>query len=203
MSSISVTHAESTAVKQQAATGWRHLFNRCMSKMWSDIQDKYLQDFKLHTRCSNGASWANHCNEMCRGKNKKSIKEHQQESLLTKVEVLYMLKDRLLARDRNLMFSTLIEVSQFVNNHHTQYFDQWLCIWQPYFRQVIITETRRAIENSSLITSYFCCKTSTDKVFLPCGFQTINDRLVNEHPIGTIQTNLTAWITSDKPTSNL
>eukprot|EP00957_Ditylum_brightwellii_P088888 6768608-Ditylum_brightwellii.AAC.1 len=26
--------------------------------MWSDIQDKYLKDIKLHTMCSNGASWA-------------------------------------------------------------------------------------------------------------------------------------------------
>eukprot|EP00957_Ditylum_brightwellii_P095742 7294587-Ditylum_brightwellii.AAC.1 len=26
--------------------------------MWSDIQDKYLCSIKLHTRCSNGASWA-------------------------------------------------------------------------------------------------------------------------------------------------
>eukprot|EP00957_Ditylum_brightwellii_P033939 2570835-Ditylum_brightwellii.AAC.1 len=118
--------------------------------MWSDIQDKYLRDIKLHTRHSNVASWAKDVikliwqqffiswtqyNEKCHGKNIQSIKEHQREILLTKVEALYMLKDRLLARDRNLMLSTPLEVSQFVNNHNTQYLDQWICIWQPYFRQ--------------------------------------------------------------------
>eukprot|EP00957_Ditylum_brightwellii_P047825 3632870-Ditylum_brightwellii.AAC.2 len=136
--------------------------------MWSDIQDKYLHDIKLHTRHSNGALWAKQIikliwqqffflwtqrNETCPGKNKQGIKEHQQEILLPKVEALYMLKDRLLARERNLMLSNPIEVSQFVNNHYAQYFDQWLCIWQSYFRQGVITATRRAIENTSLITS--------------------------------------------------
>eukprot|EP00957_Ditylum_brightwellii_P102511 7812466-Ditylum_brightwellii.AAC.1 len=139
---------------------------------------------------------------MCHGKNKQGIKEHQWEILLVKVEVLYMLKDRLLARDRNLMFSMPIEVSQFVNNHHTQYLDQWIHIWQPYFRQGLLTATRRAIESTSLITSYFCCKTSTAMAFLPCEFQTIYDRLNNYCLVSTIQTNLSAWITSDKPTSN-
>eukprot|EP00957_Ditylum_brightwellii_P126638 9652727-Ditylum_brightwellii.AAC.1 len=95
---------------------------------------------------------------MCHGKNKQDIKEHQQEILLAKVEALYMLKDRLLARDRNLMFSMPIEVSQFVNNHNTQYLDQWLHIWQPYFRQGVITATRIAIENTSLVSCYVCHK---------------------------------------------
>eukprot|EP00957_Ditylum_brightwellii_P007407 560868-Ditylum_brightwellii.AAC.1 len=69
--------------------------------MWSDIQDKYLQDIKLHTRCSNGASWAKHVikliwqqffilwtqqNETYHGKNEQGIKEHQWEILLAKVE---------------------------------------------------------------------------------------------------------------------
>eukprot|EP00957_Ditylum_brightwellii_P138644 10567318-Ditylum_brightwellii.AAC.2 len=67
-------------------------------------------------------------NETCSGKNEQGIKEHQHEILLAKVEALYMLKDRLLARDRNLMFSNPVEVSQFVSNHHAQYLDQWLCI---------------------------------------------------------------------------
>eukprot|EP00957_Ditylum_brightwellii_P200406 15278204-Ditylum_brightwellii.AAC.1 len=65
---------------------------------------------------------------MCHGKNEQGIKEHQQEILLAKVKVLYMLKDMLLARDKNLMLSMPTEVSQFVNNHHAQYLDQWLHI---------------------------------------------------------------------------
>eukprot|EP00957_Ditylum_brightwellii_P115249 8788898-Ditylum_brightwellii.AAC.1 len=101
MPSIPVTHAKSTAIKQQTAIGWRQLFNGHMSKMWSDIQYKYLRSIKLHTRHSNSASWAK--------QNEQGIKEHQQEILLAKVEALYMLKDRLLAIDRNLMLSTPIE----------------------------------------------------------------------------------------------
>eukprot|EP00957_Ditylum_brightwellii_P128130 9772903-Ditylum_brightwellii.AAC.1 len=101
MISIPVTHAENTAIKQQNAVGWRQLFNGRMSKMWSEIQDKYLHGIKLHTRCPNGASWVKqvikliwqqfhilwtHCNETCHGKNRQGIKEHQREILLTKVE---------------------------------------------------------------------------------------------------------------------
>eukprot|EP00957_Ditylum_brightwellii_P145778 11100438-Ditylum_brightwellii.AAC.1 len=61
---------------------------------------------------------------------------------------------------------------------------------------------RRAIENTSFITSYFCCKTFTARAFLPPGFQTLHEGLDKDHPVGTIQTNLTGWITSDKPTGN-
>eukprot|EP00957_Ditylum_brightwellii_P103068 7854494-Ditylum_brightwellii.AAC.1 len=146
--------------------------------------------------------WTQH-NEECHGKNEQGVKEHQHEILLAKVEALYMIKDRLLARDRNLMFSTPLEVSQFINNHSTQYLNQWLCIWQPYFRQGVITTTRRVIENTSLMTSYFCHKTSTVRAFLPHGFQILHDGLDNDHPVSTIQTKLTVWITSNKPTSNL
>eukprot|EP00957_Ditylum_brightwellii_P007578 574014-Ditylum_brightwellii.AAC.1 len=101
MPSIPVTHAKSTAIMQQMAIGWRQLVYRCISKTWSDIQDQYLRDIKLHTQCSNGASWAKkiikliwqqffilwtQCNEKCHGKNGNGIKEHQQEILLAKVE---------------------------------------------------------------------------------------------------------------------
>eukprot|EP00957_Ditylum_brightwellii_P000479 36697-Ditylum_brightwellii.AAC.1 len=61
---------------------------------------------------------------------------------------------------------------------------------------------RRAIGNISLLTSYFHCKTSTARMILPHGFQTLHDGLDNNCPVGTVQTNLTAWITSNKPTSN-
>eukprot|EP00957_Ditylum_brightwellii_P126875 9671424-Ditylum_brightwellii.AAC.1 len=101
------------------------------------------------------------------------------------------------------MFSNPIEISQFVNSHHTQYLDQWIRIWQSYFRRGVITATRRAIENTSLITSYFYYKTSTARAFLPHGFQAIHNGLDNDCPVGIILTNLAAWITSDKLTSNL
>eukprot|EP00957_Ditylum_brightwellii_P185557 14127299-Ditylum_brightwellii.AAC.1 len=58
MPSIPVTHTERTAIMQQTAIGWRQFFNGRISKMWSDIQDQYLRDIKLHTCRSNGASWA-------------------------------------------------------------------------------------------------------------------------------------------------
>eukprot|EP00957_Ditylum_brightwellii_P125884 9596067-Ditylum_brightwellii.AAC.1 len=92
--------------------------------MWSDIQDQYLRNIKLHTQCSNGASWAKEvikliqqqffilwtqCNEKCHGKNDQGIKEYQQEILFVKVEALYMLKNRLLAKDKTLMFSLPLE----------------------------------------------------------------------------------------------
>eukprot|EP00957_Ditylum_brightwellii_P018297 1378130-Ditylum_brightwellii.AAC.1 len=53
-----VTHAESLAIKQQTAIGWRQFFNGRISKMLSDLQDEYLRDIKLHPQHSNGASWA-------------------------------------------------------------------------------------------------------------------------------------------------
>eukprot|EP00957_Ditylum_brightwellii_P208956 15359674-Ditylum_brightwellii.AAC.1 len=62
---------------------------------------------------------------------------------------------------------------------------------------------RRATENTFLIASYIRCKTSTARVFLPHGYQTLHDGLDNDHPVGNIQTNLTGWITSETTTSNL
>eukprot|EP00957_Ditylum_brightwellii_P167794 12773133-Ditylum_brightwellii.AAC.1 len=121
---MAVTHTESLAIKQQTAIGWRQFFNGCISKMLSDLQDEYLRDIKFHTLHSNGASWAKQvikliwqqflilwtqCNEMCHGKNNQGIKVHQQEILLAKVKALYMLKDRLLARDKSLMFLSQLE----------------------------------------------------------------------------------------------
>eukprot|EP00957_Ditylum_brightwellii_P068114 5170431-Ditylum_brightwellii.AAC.1 len=61
----------------------------------------------------------------------------------------------------------------------------------------------RAIENTSLITSHFCCKPSTARAFLPHGYKTLHDGLDNDHPVGTIQINLTGWITSETTASNL
>eukprot|EP00957_Ditylum_brightwellii_P144758 11026448-Ditylum_brightwellii.AAC.1 len=58
MPSIPITHAERMTIKQQTTIGWRQFFNGRVFKMWSDIQDQYLRDIKLHTQCSNGASWA-------------------------------------------------------------------------------------------------------------------------------------------------
>eukprot|EP00957_Ditylum_brightwellii_P178389 13587666-Ditylum_brightwellii.AAC.1 len=55
---MALTHAESLAIKQQTAIDWRQFFNSCISKMWSDLQDEYLIDIKLHTQCLNGAFWA-------------------------------------------------------------------------------------------------------------------------------------------------
>eukprot|EP00957_Ditylum_brightwellii_P176573 13448027-Ditylum_brightwellii.AAC.1 len=119
-------------------------------------------------------------------KNDQGIKEHQHKILLAKVEALYMLKDRHLARDKNLMLLSLLEISQFVDNHNTQYLDQQLHIWQPIFRQGVITETRRAVENLSLITSYSHHKTSTARVLLPHGYQSLHDKLDNNCPVGNI-----------------
>eukprot|EP00957_Ditylum_brightwellii_P210621 15365186-Ditylum_brightwellii.AAC.1 len=49
MPSIPVTHAESTASMQQTAIGWRQLFDKYITNMWSDIQYRYLRDIKLQT----------------------------------------------------------------------------------------------------------------------------------------------------------
>eukprot|EP00957_Ditylum_brightwellii_P007789 589769-Ditylum_brightwellii.AAC.1 len=51
---------------------------------------------------------------MSHGKNNQGIKEHQQEIVLAKGEVLYMLKDRLLVRDKYLTFLSHSEVKQLV-----------------------------------------------------------------------------------------
>eukprot|EP00957_Ditylum_brightwellii_P008009 607669-Ditylum_brightwellii.AAC.1 len=59
MPTMAVTHDKSLAIKQQTAIGWRQFFDSHIIKMWSDLQDKYLQDIKLHTQYLNGASWAN------------------------------------------------------------------------------------------------------------------------------------------------
>eukprot|EP00957_Ditylum_brightwellii_P105303 8027532-Ditylum_brightwellii.AAC.1 len=81
---IAVTHTASLAIKQLIAIGWRQFLNGCISKMWSDLQDKYLRDIKFHTQHSNGASYTNQvikliwqqffilwtqCNKMSHGKN--------------------------------------------------------------------------------------------------------------------------------------
>eukprot|EP00957_Ditylum_brightwellii_P186795 14223127-Ditylum_brightwellii.AAC.1 len=44
------------------------------------------------------------CNKMSHGKNNQGLKEHQQGTLLARVEALYMLKDKLLAQDKCQMF---------------------------------------------------------------------------------------------------
>eukprot|EP00957_Ditylum_brightwellii_P175585 13368935-Ditylum_brightwellii.AAC.2 len=58
MPSIPVTQTERLEITQKTTTGWRQFFVGCISRMWSDIQDQYLKDIKLHTQFSNGASWA-------------------------------------------------------------------------------------------------------------------------------------------------
>eukprot|EP00957_Ditylum_brightwellii_P176911 13475708-Ditylum_brightwellii.AAC.1 len=119
MPSIPVTHTERTAIMQQTAIGWMQFFNGCISKMWSDIQDQYLRDIELYTQCSNGSPWAKQVikliwqhffilwtqyNEIRHGKNNQGIRVYQREILLANCEALYMLKDRLLARGKNLIF---------------------------------------------------------------------------------------------------
>ena len=61
---------------------------------------------------------------MSHGKNNQGIKEHQREILLAKVEALYLLKGRLLAREKSLMCLSHSDVKQFVESHDTQYLDQ-------------------------------------------------------------------------------
>ncbi len=53
------------------------------------------------------------------------------------MEALYQLKDRLLARDRDIMFQDRYKLEEFIKQTHIAYMKQWLNIWTPYFQKGI------------------------------------------------------------------
>ena len=108
------------------------------------IQDEYLYTIKLKTSSLNRTTWATHLvkliwsqffklwtlrNEQRNKPQDDGFKLHQKDILFAKVEALYLLKSKLLARDQRLMFSSCDEINTFLDTHTPSYVEQWLTIW--------------------------------------------------------------------------
>eukprot|EP00957_Ditylum_brightwellii_P185549 14126674-Ditylum_brightwellii.AAC.1 len=127
------------------------------------------------------------------GNKKDDFPLNQQEFLLEKVEALYLLKDKVLARDKALMFQSHNDAIEFVDKYKPMYIEQWLAVWQPYFKRGVDTVTARTTANTKLINSYLKRKTSSiqARAHLPHGCQTMHDAIDNDCPIGgTLQQTL-------------
>eukprot|EP00957_Ditylum_brightwellii_P060066 4561388-Ditylum_brightwellii.AAC.1 len=83
------------------------------------------------------------------------------EILQAKVEALFQLKDRLLARDREIMFQDKYEMEFFFQKKSPAYIKQWLNIWKLYFCQGVKLSVQHAIANLRPITQYFVRLTQT------------------------------------------
>eukprot|EP00957_Ditylum_brightwellii_P105001 8002960-Ditylum_brightwellii.AAC.1 len=69
------------------------------------------------------------------------------KTLYAKVEALFQLKDKLLARYRENGFQDRYRLEQFLQRKSPAYIRKWLNIWQQYFRKGVKLSVQQAIAN--------------------------------------------------------
>eukprot|EP00957_Ditylum_brightwellii_P054627 4139075-Ditylum_brightwellii.AAC.1 len=97
------------------------------------------------------------------------------------------------------MFNNQEEANTFVATHSLGYIEQWLKIWQSYFRKGINKATTQVAANTKLLMSYFKCKISNSREHLLRGHQAIHDGMDNNRPIDGIQSTMHHWLKQLQP----